>query len=529
VGGLVQETVKPERFGRYVLLDKIGSGGMAEVFRAVMPGAEGFRRTFVVKRILAELSQDATFVDMFVREARICSLLNHPSIVAVYDFGQIEGNYFLAMEYVRGRDLQAVVRKLRKDGRAFTPSIAAHVAREVAECLGYAHDLAGADGRSLNIIHRDVSPSNIMCLAAGGVKLLDFGIAKALGDTPEDRTEKGSFKGKLSYMAPERVRREPIDGRSDLFSLGVVLWEMLAGKRLFRAANDAGTLRNVLEATVPLPSSLRPEVPEALDAVVMRALERDPADRYASGQEMADDLEEVLRETKHQSKALPSLVRELFGASVATGQLGVAGLEEELAAVAESSTLRGTGTGTGSVSPLPGTPVAELSPSLSILPARWTWRQIAAATFAVSATMTLLVMLFGRGGGGHSHAMTMTPERAPPVTPGAGTTIVPAAPVANRPASTATQGAEPGSGPPGAVGAPQAAGAPPAASLNAATPEAIAGADAKPPAGAAQQTSGSETENAGKRSSRSRGRSDRDRIVRGLSIDPFADANRGRK
>ena len=208
----------PEQFGRYVLVERIGRGGMAEVFRAVMPGAEGFRRTFVVKRILAELSQANDFVDMFVREARIGALLNHPSIVQMYDFGNVAGNYFLAMEYLRGRDVAALLRRLRQVGQLCPPAIAAYVAREVAECLGYAHALVGADGKPLNIVHRDVSPSNIMCLTTGGVKLLDFGIAKAIGDTAPDRTERGAFKGKLSYMAPERIKRQPFDARSDLFS-----------------------------------------------------------------------------------------------------------------------------------------------------------------------------------------------------------------------------------------------------------------------------------------------------------------------
>jgi eukaryotic-like serine/threonine-protein kinase len=507
VAGVPHE-VTAERFGRYLLLDKIGAGGMAEVFRAVMPGAEGFRRTFVVKRILGALSSTPTFVDMFVREARICSLLSHPGIVAVYDFGQIEGNYFLAMEYVRGRDLQALLRRLRKDQRSCPVSIAAFIAREVAECLAYAHDLSGADGKPLNIIHRDVSPSNIMCPYAGGVKLLDFGIAKALGDTPEDRTERGGFKGKLSYMAPERIRRQPIDGRSDLFSLGVVLWEMLVGRRLFRAATDNDTLRNVVEAPIPLPSSLRPDVPASLDAVVMRALERDPDRRYATGHELADDLEEVLSETKHQAKMLPILVRELFGAGVNTGQLSVAGLEEHLAAVAESSTLRGTNSATPLAPPLPIVTQAPLPApqgrTIPLLPARWAWRQIATATFAVSATMALLVMLFARGGGGRSHAMG-TPEPAPVTKPVITMPISP--PQDKQPAVPSEAPAvTPEEVKPGPVVEPLPAPA------------------AKPGAAEAEATGGGT-----RRSSRSKVRAERDRITRGLSIDPFADAQRGRK
>src|SRR5262245_32346450 len=173
---------KPERFGRYVLLDRIGTGGMAEVFRAVMPGAEGFRQTFVVKRILAERSRASDFVEMFVQEARIGSMLSHPNIVQVFDFGNVGGDYFLAMEYLRGRDVQALMRRLRRENLLCPVPVAAFIAHEVAVCLGYAHDLLGPDRKRLNIVHRDVSPSNIMCLRTGGVKLLDFGIAKAAGD-----------------------------------------------------------------------------------------------------------------------------------------------------------------------------------------------------------------------------------------------------------------------------------------------------------------------------------------------------------
>ena len=190
--------------------------------------------------------------------------------------------------------------------------VAAFIAHEVATCLGYAHDLVGPDGKRMNIVHRDVSPSNIMCLRTGGVKLLDFGIAKAAGDSTEN-TEQGLFKGKLAYVAPERIKNEPLDGRVDLFGLGVVLWEMLAGRRLFRGKSELETLNNVLEMQVPPPSSQRPDVPASLDAVVMRALERDRDTRYPTGQAMAEDLEAVLRETGFHARMLPDLLREAFG------------------------------------------------------------------------------------------------------------------------------------------------------------------------------------------------------------------------
>jgi serine/threonine protein kinase len=465
----------PERFGRYVLLERIGVGGMAEVFRAVMPGADGWKRTFVVKRILAELSQTGDFVEMFVREARIGALLNHPNIVQMYDFGNVEGNYFLAMEYLRGRDLSAVLRMLRRAEGLCPIPVAAFVAREVAECLGYAHALVAADGKPLNLIHRDVSPSNIMCLSEGGVKLLDFGIAKALGDTVAERTEGGAFKGKLSYMAPERVKREPIDGRADLFSLGVVLWEMLTGRRLFRGKSDLDTLKNVLEAEIPVPSSVRPEVPSGLDFVVMRALERDPSARYPSGHAMAEDLEDVLRETKYQSKMLPNLLRELFGSALRSGSVP---LTEVTPGLYDVTSGRGT--------PTPG---ADPSVPIAIAP-RWSFRGIATGMFAASATAVLLALLFGRGGGGRSHATTLPIEAAkvaavrPVVEP-----VVAAPPV---PAAEPAPAAEPT--------APEAAGA------------------EKP----AEGSSGGGARH--HHSLHSRAQGDRDRIARGLSIDPFAEA-----
>jgi serine/threonine protein kinase len=365
----------PERFGRYVLLDRIGVGGMAEVFRAVMPGAEGFARTFVVKRILGELSRSTRFVEMFIEEARICALLSHPAIVQVYDFGAVDGNYFLAMEYLRGRDLASVMRKLRRLGRACPPALAAYLGHQLAEGLGYAHELADADGAPLNIIHRDVSPANIVCLRTGGVKLLDFGIAKAIGVAAAAAGKPEGFRGKVAYASPEQVRGEPIDRRLDLFSLGIVLWETLTGRRLFKGANDNETLSNILSMPVPPPSSLRPDVPPALDAIVARALERDPARRYQSGQEMAEDLEEIERELKHQSKLLPNLLQELFGAEGTTSAHPAARLPPELLAAA-----MGEGTGSASAVPAAG-PTGTLT--LTPKPIRVLRRSIGIATAAV--------------------------------------------------------------------------------------------------------------------------------------------------
>jgi serine/threonine-protein kinase len=496
----------PEQFGRYVLVERIGRGGMAEVFRAVMPGAEGFRRTFVVKRILAELSQANDFVDMFVREARIGALLNHPSIVQMYDFGNVEGNYFLAMEYLRGRDVSAVLRRLRQVGQRCPIAVAAYVAREVAECLGYAHALVGADGKPLNIVHRDVSPSNIMCLTTGGVKLLDFGIAKAIGDTVVDRTERGAFKGKLSYMAPERIKRQPFDARSDLFSLGVVLWEMLAGKRLFRGASDAETLRNVTEAEVAPPSALRPDVPAALDFVVMRALERDPDRRYPSGQAMADDLEDVLTESRFQAKMVPALLRDLFGEALQTNPVGFTRQGSELVDVSGTPELVDiTGERAAARAPVDGTgtPASSLPtlPSVEVKIERWNWQRLASGAAAATATAVLIALLFARGGGARSQARTLDARRAPVAAPAsAPATVIPMIP-------------------------PAAAAAPPAAAAAPAPGAPVAPSAPEPPA--PPETA---AEAAPARRSHSHSQAGKGRIARGLSIDPFAEAatRRGR-
>src|SRR5262245_10883452 len=260
---------KVERFGRYYLLERIGRGGMAEVFRAVTQGVEGFRRMFVVKRILSEKAKSPEFIRMFGDEARISALLHHPNIVQVYDFGQVEVSYFLAMEYLAGKDLASVMRVLRASKLAVPSGLAAFIAQQVALALGYAHTLRGSNGQPLGIVHRDVTPSNIMLLHAGGVKVLDFGIAKATAAAESFRTS-GKVKGKFSYLAPEQARSEEVDARADLFTLGVTLWEMLTGRRLFADANELETLRNVLQKPVPAPSTLRPGIPPELDRVVLK-------------------------------------------------------------------------------------------------------------------------------------------------------------------------------------------------------------------------------------------------------------------
>src|SRR5450432_5695 len=312
-------TLVPEHYGRYRLIERIGKGGMAEVFRAYVEGFEGFRNTFVIKRIRPEKSDSVELIELFCNEARICALLHHANIVEVYDFGQIGGAYFMAMEYLRGRDLAAVMRASRLRLRAVPPLVAAHVARQVALGLDHAHHAKLADGRPAEIVHRDVTPSNIMLLAAGGVKVLDFGIAKAAETARPMAAPRGRVKGKLAYLSPEQVRGIELDGRSDVFSVGVVLWEMLAGQRLFAGESEFQTLRNVLTQPVAPPSSKRPDIPAALDLVCARALERELSARPASAGAFAAELAAALPAAPDGPEGVAALLEGLFGDDV-TGE-----------------------------------------------------------------------------------------------------------------------------------------------------------------------------------------------------------------
>lgn len=319
-----------EKFGRYYLLDRIAVGGMAEVHRAVTRGVEGFRRTFVVKKILSDKASSPTFVRMFCDEARISALLHHPNIVQVYDFGHVKGTYFLAMEYLQGKDLSSLLRVLRAAKASVPPSLAAYIAREVAVGLHHAHALRGSSGQPLGIVHRDVTPSNIMLLYAGGVKVLDFGIAKVstVGGGPP--TEGGGVKGKYGYLAPEQARGGDVDGRADVFALGVTLWEMLVGRRLFAGKDDLETLGNVLQKPVPPPSSLRPGIPAELDRIVLRALERSRDARYATAEELARDCDAVLATARADSQSLRGFLNDLFAEESSSASFEALDIPEEL-------------------------------------------------------------------------------------------------------------------------------------------------------------------------------------------------------
>jgi tRNA A-37 threonylcarbamoyl transferase component Bud32 len=272
------------RLGKYVLLERVAVGGMAEVFRAAAYGAQGFAKELIIKRILPDIAEDATFVQMFVDEARLASMLEHPNIVQVFDFESAEGTYFIAMEYVRGRDLAHVLKQARDRKIKLPEPTAMYIFAQLLEALRYAHEK--------NVIHRDVSPQNILLSFEGEVKLADFGIAKAAGTS---RTATGSLKGKYRYMAPEYVKKQSVDHKSDIYAAGAVLYELLTNERPFREGNDMGLLNDIAEGNYRRPREVDPNIPPAMAALIETAMALDPAKRFPSARAFLDAVKETCR------------------------------------------------------------------------------------------------------------------------------------------------------------------------------------------------------------------------------------------
>jgi len=304
--------VSEDAASKYLLLDRIAVGGMAEVYRAKSLGIEGFEKIVAIKRILPALAQDAEFVQMFVEEAKIAGQLRHANIGRILELGKIEGTHFIAMEYVFGKDLLEIRRRLAAEGRRMPPVAAAWVMAQVLAALDYAHRQRDASGQPLGLIHRDVSPMNVLVSYDGQVKLIDFGIAKAASRATQ--TVAGVIKGKLGYMSPEQVRGQELDHRSDLFAASTCLHEALTGKPLFSAGTDIDTMERVRNAVAQPPSAAAPDVPAALDAIVMQGLSRDPNERYAT----AGDMQEALMmfigsQGPYSAASLREWMREEFG------------------------------------------------------------------------------------------------------------------------------------------------------------------------------------------------------------------------
>jgi len=272
------------RLGKYELVARIATGGMAEIFLAHQPGPAGFSRLVVIKRILPHLAEQPEFLRMFLDEARLASQIHHQNVVQIFDVGQDGDHFFIAMEYVDGVSLAALARRARKHGRLVPYEIAAEIIAQACDGLHAAHELAGEDGVSLGVVHRDVSPQNLMLARTGAIKLVDFGIAKARGSGVRTRT--GALKGKFPYMSPEQCRGERVDRRSDLFSLASVFVEILTGRRLFDRASELLTLKAIAEERIPAAHELCRDVPEVVSEVIGRAHAQDRDGRFATAAEM---------------------------------------------------------------------------------------------------------------------------------------------------------------------------------------------------------------------------------------------------
>jgi serine/threonine-protein kinase len=288
-------------FGKYQLFASLGRGGMADVFLSVARGQMGFNKLAVIKRLRQALAEEVAFRNMFLDEARLAARLNHPNIVHTYEVGEQNGVYFIAMEYLEGQSLNKVLKESLRRKERIEPEVSVRIIADALAGLGYAHELRDYDGRPLCIIHRDISPHNIFVTYDGHTKLVDFGIAKAALSSTE--TEVGVLKGKVAYMSPEQAMGQRIDGRSDLFAMGIVLWEMIAHQRLMTGESAANTLHKLMNEPIPRLSMVLPDVDPTLDLLVARALEKDPAARFQSAAEMRSALESWLL-------AQPRIVRQ---------------------------------------------------------------------------------------------------------------------------------------------------------------------------------------------------------------------------
>jgi tRNA A-37 threonylcarbamoyl transferase component Bud32 len=298
---------------KYEIIKRLAAGGMAEIFLARASGLPGVQKTVVIKRILPVLASKSDFLEMFLNEARIAATLQHVNVVQMYDVGVADGNYFIVMEYLHGEDVRSIQRALYERRERLPLEHALHIAIGVCAGLHYAHEKIGHDGQPLNIVHRDVSPQNVIVTYNGDVKLLDFGVAKASSNLHE--TACGIVKGKIPYMSPEHCMGHTIDRRADIFSLGIMMFELTLGRRLYGGGTEFETLKRIVEQPVPRPSELEPDYDLRLEQIVMRALAKRADDRYATARELQIELEDLARERRMYMSAiaLSQFMERLFG------------------------------------------------------------------------------------------------------------------------------------------------------------------------------------------------------------------------
>ena len=303
---------------RYRIIEKIDAGGMAEIYKGVAVSLDGFEKAVAIKRILPHLTQDAKFVSMFLDEARLSMQLNHANIVQILDLGRVGDTYFMAMELVDGMNLRRGMQRAIDLVRPFPVNVACFVAMEIAKGLAYAHEKADVQGQSLGIVHRDVSPPNVLISRQGEVKVTDFGLAKAKSNVAVSEID--VVKGKFAYLSPETVEGKQPDARADIYALGIILWEMLCGRRLFAAGNDAEIIELVRKGDVPKVSSLREDADDELDKVMQRILAKNIKRRFQSCREVEQELGNYLahKGLRATSADLSTFVRDLLDAATDT-------------------------------------------------------------------------------------------------------------------------------------------------------------------------------------------------------------------
>jgi eukaryotic-like serine/threonine-protein kinase len=273
---------------RYRVIEKLESGGMAEVFRAESEGLQGFRKQVAIKRVLPHLSEKKKFIAMFLDEARLSAQLSHSNCVQVFDIGVGDNAFFIVMEFVDGANLKSIAESVKKQGKDFPVAAAALIAHEICKGLVYAHELTDQNGMPMNLVHRDMSPPNVLITKFGEVKIVDFGLAKASSQL--EKSEPGIIKGKFSYLSPEAAMGQEVDARTDIFAVGIILWELLSGQRLFLGETDFQTVKKVQQAQVPPISQINRKVPPELERIVNKALARDMLQRYSSARDLGQDL-----------------------------------------------------------------------------------------------------------------------------------------------------------------------------------------------------------------------------------------------
>ncbi len=356
-----------EQIGRYTVICPLARGGMAEVFLVRATGLQGFQKVVALKRILPRYAGDAEFIRMFLAEARLAANLEHPNVATVHDIGREGEDYFFTMEYVHGETLRAILRRAVEPGRELPLAQAVTIGIGVAAGIAHAHDRIGYDGTKLGLVHRDISPTNVIVSYDGVVKVLDFGIAKAAESSYA--TTEGTRKGKVAYMSPEQLRDESLDHRSDIFAIGILLWEMVTRRPLFDGGNEFAIMRKILDEPVPAPSTIEPLVPPDLDAIVLRALSPNPDGRFESARVLQRELEAVARDHRYDATtgALRGYMEATFGFRPFPWQDSGRGRSKAAdadATVAATADLPPTRVASPADLPMPATPVTE-DPSLS--------------------------------------------------------------------------------------------------------------------------------------------------------------------